>query len=202
MASRQAEIEEMARPAGRRGLIKFLDGTAYLAISFILLMLVATAAFVLALQQRWMDATALAALAMLGFAFLGMERMLPRMFTLLFILAALVNTAGYVFSLWHQLSYFDEAVHFFTSFTVMAAIGWIILSLTSVEDTGTVYVLLIVGLGFVIGVFWELFEYVIGIIGSGWDTSIDILMDVAGAICAAGLCSWLASSQSGLTEPN
>ena len=41
----------------------------------------------------------------------------------LLMLALTVNAAGYLLGLWHEKTMFDEAVHAYTSFAVMTAVG-------------------------------------------------------------------------------
>ncbi len=106
----------------------------------------------------------------------------------LLAIAGLINTAGYLFNLWHDKTIFDEAVHMFTTFAGIAAIGflghragWL--------PSGARRWFAMLALGLVLGIAWEFFELAIGIIGSPRDTIIDLAMDVLGAFAAAVLIS-------------
>lgn len=121
------------------------------------------------------------------------ERLSP-IYGFLIALAAAVNGAGYTMTLWHDETLFDEIVHAFTTFAGMAAIGWALhRSDTKLRSSRTVLMWSIIGLGLVLGLLWELFEYLIGIIGSPRDTIIDLAMDMIGAGAAAALTCWIAS---------
>lgn len=109
----------------------------------------------------------------------------------LLIAAALVNAAGYLLTLWHDETMFDEAVHFYTSFAVVAAIGRAALASNRLRRSGPRWTALLV-IGILLGLAWEAFEYMIGIIGSRQDTLMDLAMDLAGALLAAGLVSAVA----------
>ena len=100
--------------------------------------------------------------------------------------AAFINAAGYVLTLWHDETVFDEVVHFFTSFAAVAAIGRLALEMDWLSCTASRWIGLL-ALGIVLGVAWEAVEYMIGIIGSKHDTLMDLLMDVAGALAATAL---------------
>lgn len=117
---------------------------------------------------------------------------LPPLHGFLIALAAAVNGAGYTMTLWHDETLFDEIVHGFTTFAGMAAIGWAMMrSGGKFERSRTALFWGMIGLGLVLGLVWEAFEYLIGIIGTPRDTIIDIVMDMIGASAAAVLSCWL-----------
>lgn len=97
--------------------------------------------------------------------------------------AALVNLAGYLLTLWHEDTVFDEVAHFYTSFAAVAAIGRLALENDWIRSTAWRWAALLTS-GILLGLGWEAFEYVIGIIGSSHDTLMDLAMDLAGAILA------------------
>ena len=103
----------------------------------------------------------------------------PSFYAALLALAALVNLAGYLFSLWHEETIFDEAVHAFTSFALVAAIGR-----ARAARTRTLSVWAQLGIALVLGVAWEVFEWMVGMIGTMRDTAIDLAMDAAGGLAA------------------
>lgn len=176
-----------------------LDSRSYRRVSLIVLALIALAAVYFAVTGQWYDAAALGVLAILGLAFVAAHERLPSIFTLLFVLAGLVNAGGYVFDLWKSPAWFDETVHAFTSFTVMAAIGWMLLARTSLNAAGKSarLALAVAGLGLVLGGVREVFEWIIGIIGSPTDTMIDLVMDMIGAVAAGLFCAWAADRRCG-----
>lgn len=146
-------------------------------------------------HRRWAEGAALAGIAMLGAASLWIRDRLPSAFGFLLTLAALVNAGGYVLTLWHQESSFDEAAHVFTTFALMAAAGWAVISLSSLAASRRLLFATILAAGFILGAAWELVEWGIGIIGSRRDTMIDLAMDAAGAIAAGAVTVWLAGAR-------
>lgn len=109
-------------------------------------------------------------------------------------LALLINAAGYGLTLWHDETVFDEVVHAFTSFACVAAIGRILVGRRAVQPSGKLMLLLLF-LGICLGVVWEVFEWLIGIIGNRHDTLIDLAMDVIGTLVAALLINRAFSSR-------
>lgn len=102
----------------------------------------------------------------------------------LLALAGLVNAAGYVLSLWHDETVFDELVHLFTTFAVTAALGKALATKRATRPS-TRFGVQLVGLALALGLLWEAFEWLIGMVGSRHDTLMDLAMDLAGATLAA-----------------
>ncbi len=111
-------------------------------------------------------------------------------------LAALANVAGYVFSLWHDETVFDEIVHLFSTFAVISAIGKAAVTAGRLAPSATFFISL-VALAVVLGVLWEAFEWLIGIIGGRHDTLMDLAMDTLGAVFAALLINGVFANNAG-----
>ncbi len=170
-----------------------LNGRGYSFISAIGLAVIAVGAVRLAMLGRAVDAAVFAALVALAILFMMAKTGLPRIFTALFLIACAVNAAGYVFTLWHEETAFDETVHAFTSFTIAAAAGWYLVVRNDVASDPPRQVAMITAIGLVVGVLWEIFEWAIGIIGTRRDTIIDLVMDIIGSVAAGMFCAWAAS---------
>ena len=100
--------------------------------------------------------------------------------------AVVVNAAGYLLTMWHEETLFDEAVHLYTSFAVVASIGRLAVGPSALPDRwASWWALLMVAV--VLGLAWEMFEWAIGIIGTPRDTIVDLVMDSAGGALAAAL---------------
>lgn len=142
-----------------------------------------------------MEAIGLFALVAGALAFIAARDHLPTLFTLLFVLAGLINALGYVLELWRTPHWFDEFVHVYTPFTVTASIGWLLFNRKQwhAKERPLHFILFVTGLGLAIGVAWELFELAIGIIGTTRDTIVDLLCDTVGAIAAGIFCVWAAN---------
>lgn len=171
-----------------------LNHRGFAIASWLVLAFVAVGALFLATRVRWFDALAMAGFVALGVAFLLNGRRLTSVFSLLFVLAALVNTAGYAFDLWHDPIWFDEVVHAYTSFAGMAAIGWLVVRGSALDGKSHAsrLILSVTAIGLAIGVLWEIFEWAIGIIGTPFDTRRDLVMDTLGAVAAGVWCAWVA----------
>ena len=171
-----------------------LDHPAFRWVSGALLLGAAGGALYLVTEGRWIHAAALGALVLLGTIFMAVRHRLPALFTLLFVAAGLVNALGYILTLWHERTVFDEAVHAFTSFTLCAAAGWLLVSRTALVGKGNSLrlILAVVLTGLVLGLLWEAFEWIIGIIGGPRDTIMDLVMDMAGAVAAGLFCALVA----------
>ncbi len=115
----------------------------------------------------------------------------PGFYWALLAAAAVINAAGYLLGLWHDETPFDELVHFYTSFAGIAAIGRLALGKEWLPRPASRPAALL-AIGLVLGVVWEAFEYMIGIIGGRHDTLMDLAMDLAGAIVAAALIAGIA----------
>lgn len=137
-----------------------------------------------ALQGDWTRVAAWLACAAVGGAAVLFRRTLPPFFGVLLTVAAMVNSAGYVFNLWHERTMFDEVVHGFAFFAGMSAAGWFVLQQRP-GMTGLFWKAALAAL--VAGLAWEAFEWMIGIMGDTRDTLIDLLMDMIGALSAAAL---------------
>lgn len=99
-------------------------------------------------------------------------------YVFLLVSAGLLNLAGYLFSLWQEKIPFDELVHLYTTLAVVAAIGFaLIRNGTKTEPRLPTFL----AAGVLLGLAWEGFELLVGMIGSVRDTIVDLIMDVVGA---------------------
>ncbi len=106
-----------------------------------------------------------------------------------FLGAILLNASGFLFGWFHTVGFYDECLHAFTTFTVTALLMPYLAPRTGALP-GSSLLLMAGGLGLTLGLFWEMFEWSIGIIGDRADTLIDLLMDTAGAYSAGLYAYW------------
>lgn len=174
-----------------------LNSNGFRIASFGLAALSLGAAGWLALHRHWFEAVIMAGFVLVALLFGLWRERLPSLFTFLFTLAAAINALGYVLELWETPLWFDEVVHVFTPFALVAAIAWILLKRDDVNPSSNPvgYLLKIVAIGLAIGLAWEGFEWVIGIVGTWSDTVIDLAMDGIGSVVAALFCLWLARKE-------
>ena len=111
----------------------------------------------------------------------------------LFVFAIIVNIAGYVWDLYDQFWWFDEALHLYTSFALTLALALRLYSrgLASVRDATLVLALTVASVGIAVGTLWEVGEWgydqfvPTDVILGKTDTIVDLMLDTAGAAAAA-----------------
>ena len=173
------------------------DSNTWRTAGVILTALALAGAAYLATQSRWGDAAVTAGFVVTAILFAIWRDRLPSLFTFLFTLVAAINAAGYVFNLFSSPVWFDEFAHVITPFAIVAALGWLLIrrgdGYPASSPTG--YIARIVLLGIAIGLAWECFEWLVGIIGSTHDTLVDLVMDSLGSLLAALFCLATARSE-------
>ncbi|MFB2934579.1 hypothetical protein ACE1B6_04815 [Aerosakkonemataceae cyanobacterium BLCC-F154] len=151
-----------------------------------------------AVQGNWWNVVTLGGFLIASLVFVIQEDRLPTLFDFLFVLAALLNAAGWVWGLFGMPGLYDEIVHAFTTFAITLAVSFLVYQrmLTIFRQHTVLYLLTIASFGIAIGALWEITEWSAGkilstqIIGSLNDTIIDLVMDTLGAIVAAFVSLW------------
>ena len=136
-------------------------------------------------SQQWNGAWTIALFLGLSTGFLLMQNRLPGLIDFLVVLAALLNAGGWAWEWYHSIVWFDEFVHAFTSFAVVAAIAWVAWSrrwITAASGSKA-FILQAAAIGFGLGVVWEIFESLFLNL-TFWDTVMDLIMDTLGAAIA------------------
>jgi hypothetical protein len=118
------------------------------------------------------------------------DRALARLVIGLALIVIVLNVLGYAAHFFRTVSIYDEAVHALTTATVcLAAALWRPLGLRGIAKLTSI--LALCGTGLLIGLTWEFFEWLAGLIGDRTDTLVDLLMDGVGAAGAAiALQTW------------
>ena len=155
--------------------------------------LLAIAIVVVLTQGQWLPAAALAGFLVISFLFVKLERKLPTLFDLIFMIAALINAGGWAWDLYNKPGPYDEIAHFFTIFAITLAFGFLLYRelMESFYDRRWLFVLTIASLGIAIGALWEVAEWLADfvipkqIVSGLFDTITDIMLDSAGATLAA-----------------
>lgn len=136
-------------------------------------------------SQQWNGAWTIALFLGLSTGFLLMQDRLPGLIDFLVVLAALLNAGGWAWEWYQTFAWFDEFVHGFTSFAVVAAIAWIAWSrrwITAASGSKA-FILQAAAIGFGLGVVWEIVESLFLNL-TFWDTIVDLIMDTLGAAVA------------------
>lgn len=146
--------------------------------------------------ERWNGAVSLVVFLGLSAAFLLSQDRVPSLLDLLVVLAALVNALGWSFNLFDEFTFYDELVHFFAPFAILATLGYLAWrqGLPGTRPFSAPFLIGVTVAGLVLGIVWEVFE--LTFLNLTWeDTTVDLVMDTAGAALAGFYVSWLARRQ-------
>ena len=167
-----------------------LESKAYVALAWAgLAALGAGTVFVLARGQLFGGAQ-LAVFLVMSLAFVVFDDRLPSLFDMLFVVAAILNAAGWVWNIYDSVPGYDELCHFYTSFAVTLSLGFLTYGTVKgpFREHRFHFVLVIASFGISLGAFWEVFEWMI--LEKLTNPVVDIIMDSAGAILAGGAAAW------------
>lgn len=120
---------------------------------------------------------------------------LPSFFAFMLVIAALLSGAGGVFQWFEAFRWYDEAVHTYTGFAGMAAIGYFYARKRTLPRSHLVW--WCTGTGLVLGIGWEVIEGLVGDL-EAIDTASDIVLDTVGA-ALGGAFAWQALQQAPAT---
>lgn len=149
-------------------------------------------------QGNWLNAFALGLFLVASFVFVIRDDRLPTLFDFLFVVAALLNAAGWAWGLFAMPGPYDEIVHAYTTFAIALAISFLVYGsmLSLFRQHKLLYLLTITSFGIAIGALWEVAEWLAGnilateVIESLDDTITDLIMDSLGAALAAITSLW------------
>ena len=182
----------------------YLNHPYYRIAAWIGIALLAGGLVAVVVQGRWLGVGMLAAFLSASVAFIFTRERLPNLFNLIFVLAAVVNAAGWVWDLYSRIGPYDEMAHAFTTFALTLALGFLVYYSVKAHFAthGLLFVLAIANLGIAIGAIWEVFEWVVNISHSLNDAMIDLIMDSTGAVVAGIFSAWAVRRPSGTTSAN
>lgn len=154
---------------------------AWCGVAILLGAVIATAIF-----TRWQGVAALSGFLAGSVVFLLMRERLPSLIDLLFVLAALINAAGWVFDLWERVPWTDPLTHFYTPFAVTLALGLVVYRSASLHfrEHNLLFIVTIASFGLALGGLWEVFEWTIGVPETRSAVILDLTMDALGALVA------------------
>jgi VanZ family protein len=153
-------------------------------------MLVAASILLLA-RGDWFGLLQMAVFLVASVIFVELEFGLPHFFDLLFVAAALLNAAGWVWSFYTAVPGYDEVAHFFTSFAFTLSFGYLSYGVVRHHFRQHLwhFIIVIASFGISLGALWEVAEWVFA--KSLADPVSDIIMDAAGAILAGAIAAWV-----------
>jgi hypothetical protein len=170
----------------------------YRKIAWAGVILLVLALVVVAMQANWIGSAFLAGFLVLSVAFLKLEERLPTLFDLVFVSAALLNAVGCAWDLYNKPGLYDEVAHFYSIFAITLAVGFALYRelMGSYDGHRLLFVVTIASLGIALGALWEVAEWSADffvekqIVSGLFDTVTDLILDSAGALCAALLNLW------------
>lgn len=172
-----------------------IDSRAFRNISYIGIGLLALATVVVLVRSDWLGAALLGAFLLFSILFVAFESKLPALFDTLFVAAAIINAAGWVWGLYRPVWGYDEVAHFFTTFAVTLAIGYLTLYVVR-EHFRTHrlhYVAVVASFGVTLGAWWEVVEFFL--LRKLHDPVGDIIVDSFGALLAGGIAAWTLTTE-------
>jgi hypothetical protein len=160
--------------------------------------LLGLAVAVVTAQGQWQNALTLALFLGASLIFVVKDDRLPPLFDVLFVVAALLNAAGWVWGLFNAPGPYDEIVHTYTIFALTLAFSFLVYRpmLTVFRQHKVLYLVSITSFGIALGALWEVAEWsaeqilATQVIPGLDDTISDLIMDTLGAVLAAFLSLW------------
>jgi hypothetical protein len=173
-----------------------LQNKGYTILAWVGVALLALALLVVAARSNWFGAALLLLFIAASIAFILAEDRLPSLFNLLFVVAAILNAAGWVWSLYGKIPGYDEFTHFFTSFAGTLSLGFLTFYAvrTHFQDHRLHFMLVIASFGITLGAFWEIFEW--ALLKELPNPVFDMIMDSLGAIAAGVAAAWALDAES------
>lgn len=166
-----------------------LSSRGYTAAAWAGVALLAVAVVYVAIMGNWFGALLLAAFLTVSVAFV-VAKPLPSLFDLLFVAAAMLNAAGWVWDLYGKVVGYDEIAHFATSFAITLSLGFLVYREVRepFREHRLHFVLVIASFGITLGAFWEIFEW--ALLRSLPNPIVDIIADSLGAVGAGVFAAW------------
>jgi hypothetical protein len=167
------------------------DSGHYRTASWVGIALLAVATAVVIFRGDWTGVALLAAFLVASIAFLVFEDNLPTLFDALFVSAAIINAAGWVWNLYTRVWGYDEFAHFYTTFAATLSLGYLtffVMRKYFRQHPGH-FLVVVTSFGVTLGAWWEVVEWII--LKKLTDPVGDIVVDSIGAVLAAFLALWV-----------
>lgn len=179
-----------------------VNSSAFRILAWIGIALQAIALAFVLWSQKWGGAWVIAGFLSLSLLFMLMQDRLPSLISFVVVLASLCNAGGWAWEWYSQFVWFDEFIHTFTSFAVMAAIshfawtrGW-----NNFESGSGRFILWAAAVGLGLGILWEICEsFFLSL--TWWDTIVDLVVDTIGAALGGWFAGWVISRQGAAHRP-
>lgn len=178
-----------------------IDSKAFEVVGWIGVAALAVGTAFVAARGDWSGLAVIGGFLAASIAFVGFERRLPSLFDALFVTAAILNAAGWVWHIYKPVWGYDELAHFTTIFAVTLSLGY--LSFYAMRRHFSVhrwhFALVVTSFGVTIGAWWEVAEWLV--MGKLADPVGDIVVDSLGALAAAGVAAWALGKEAPANTP-
>jgi hypothetical protein len=171
-----------------------LDMRAYRWAAWVGIVALVALAILAAFDGKAWGAAGLGAAALGAALFIHWRERLPSLFSLLFVVAGLLNGLGWVFDFWN-VPLFDPVTHGYTTFAVALALGFLAYYSVAVHfrGHGIMFVITIASFGLALGGLWEIFEWSMAVPQSYRGIAVDLISDALGALAAGALAAFAVS---------
>lgn len=176
---------------GRRR-IALLESKLWSVAAWAGIAMLCVGAVVSAVRANWIGAAVLIAFAAGCIAFTAWNSGLPRVFNSLVVIAAMLNAAGWAYTIFRIIPGYDETAHGFTTFTLTLILGFFAWRSTDGYFRSHPWTLAvgIASISIALGALWEVVELAFGVVETRRNSIKDLLMDSIGAAVAAALVVW------------
>lgn len=169
-----------------------IDARVWLVLSWAGVAAFAVALGTLLIEARWYELRIAACFFLPLVAFLLMPHRLPNLLMALATAAFLVSAGGWAFDWYGRFWWFDVALHTVNPLLIMTGVMFMLwkADLLAHAPRKGWFIVWSTGIGLVLGVGWELFEFTY--LPLTWpDTILDVVMNTAGAALGGWFAIWL-----------
>lgn len=139
--------------------------------------------------SNWRQSFTISLFLISAVAFLVSRRRLPNVFSLLFVIAALMNAAGWAFDWFTRIPLYDPVTHAYTTFSITLAISFLTYAWVHLkaQQQDLYFGLFVAAVGLSLGALWEIVEWSFGAQQTYRSVVIDLIADSVGAAAAGWL---------------
>lgn len=165
-----------------------IDAKSYIVAGWIGAAAMVAAVVWLGIQGNWLGFGVSLLFLVSSVLFMTTRSDLPSLFDLLFVAAALVNGAGWVWGLYTSFIFYDEIAHSYTTFAGSLWLGFAVYYSMRAHFRSLAFGFAIVTFGLAAGAVWEMIEWSFTDLT---DPVVDLMMDGIGALVAGILGTWI-----------
>ena len=169
------------------------------------IVLIGAATILMLVRGEGVRSLVLGAFLTISATFVATPRLLPPSFGLLFVLACLVGTAGFVEPSLRDLRFYDNVAHLLMVLALAPALGLLLYRpmLDGFARHGLLFGASVACIGLSAGALWEVFQYATGLADAPLLAAAmhDLCSDMVGAVLGGGLAAWHIRGRCGEGHP-